>query len=385
MNFRMGLASLLAAQNQGGGAPPANTQPSAPPMPGQSPGQQAGGYPSIDYNTSSFPQQQQQYGGGQSGFPTQQPSADPFNRYSQPQQQQYGGGQAGYPSQSRPQQQQQSPYGGYGQQAPQQGGFPGQQNPGQYGQQGQQQQQQQAPSGGGGLSPQQIQQKLQTIVQQNRLEAFYPPQALQSVAQRVSRVDMQSISQKYRMPMEVASSLVSLALYDTVLFCDDSGSMAFEENGERIQDLKVILQRAAEVTCLFDDDGIQVRFMNGSVEGNGIRDTVSAGNLVQQVQFNGMTPLGTSLDTKVIRPFLGTQYGAGAIAFEFAQVGKDQGAQKFLASLDNDPNIGGSIDATSYYELEAEEFKRKGVTLTPDVWLLKLLCGAIDKSLDESD
>ena len=26
-----------------------------------------------------------------------------------------------------------------------------------------------------------------------------------------------------------------------------SGSMAFEENGERIQDLKVILQRAAEV------------------------------------------------------------------------------------------------------------------------------------------
>ena len=29
-----------------------------------------------------------------------------------------------------------------------------------------------------------------------------------------------------------------------------SGSMAFEENGERIQDLKVILQRAAEVQIL---------------------------------------------------------------------------------------------------------------------------------------
>lgn len=35
--------------------------------------------------------------------------------------------------------------------------------------------------------------------------------------------------------------------------------------------------------------------------------------------------------------------------------------------------------------MKCEQFKRKGVTLTPDVWLLKLLCGAIDKSLDEQD
>ena len=66
-------------------------------------------------------------------------------------------------------------------------------------------------------------------------------------------------------------------------------------------------------------------------------------------------------------------------------MGKDQKAQNFLAQLDSDPQVGDSIDATSYYELEAEEYKRKGITLTPDVWLVKLLCGAIDKSLDEAD
>ena len=43
---------------------------------------------------------------------------------------------------------------------------------------------------------------------------------------------------------------------------DDSGSMVFEEGGERIQDLKVILGRVAEVATMFDDDGIVIRFMN---------------------------------------------------------------------------------------------------------------------------
>ena len=85
--------------------------------------------------------------------------------------------------------------------------------------------------------------------------------------------------------MQLAISLCSLALYDTVIFCDDSGeqsagfccpwlqhvgslhdtdtpsagSMAFEEGGERIDDLKLILSRASEITTKFDSDGILVR------------------------------------------------------------------------------------------------------------------------------
>ena len=39
------------------------------------------------------------------------------------------------------------------------------------------------------------------------------------------------------------------------------------------------------------------------------------------------------------------------------QVGKDVGAQRFLASLDTDPEVGKAIDCTSYYENESEEFK----------------------------
>ena len=47
--------------------------------------------------------------------------------------------------------------------------------------------------------------------------------------------------------MELATDLVSLALYDIVIFADDSGSMIFEEGGDRVDDLKLIVGRVAEV------------------------------------------------------------------------------------------------------------------------------------------
>ena len=48
--------------------------------------------------------------------------------------------------------------------------------------------------------------------------------------------------------MELAIDLAPLALYDIVIYADDSGSMAFEEGGDRINDLKLIVGRVAEVT-----------------------------------------------------------------------------------------------------------------------------------------
>ena len=42
---------------------------------------------------------------------------------------------------------------------------------------------------------------------------------------------------------------------------DDSGSMAFEEGGERIDDMKAVLGRTADAATLFDTDGIVVRFV----------------------------------------------------------------------------------------------------------------------------
>lgn len=183
---------------------------------------------------------------------------------------------------------------------------------------------------------------------------------------------------------------------------DDSGSMQFEEEGSRIKDLRLILDRVSFAATLFDTDGISVRFMNtdlGHVRDNngrplqdGVANEQQIEKIMSGVQFKGLTPMGTSLRKKVIeeivlsraqsgqlrKPVLVItvtdgqpagepqsavfdtiryafdtlqsrfpQYGRGALAFEFAQVGNDELAKKFLGNLDSDPAIGPMVDCTS--------------------------------------
>jgi len=218
--------------------------------------------------------------------------------------------------------------------------------------------------------------------------------------------------------------------------------MAFEEEGSRIKDLRLILERVSFAATLFDADGISVRFMN--TDASGIRDQggrplqdslateQQIETLMRGINFKGLTPMGTALRQKVIdgivlakaqqgqlrKPILVItitdgqpagegqnavfdtiryafdtlqsrfpQYGKGALAFEFAQVGNDEQAKRFLAKLDEDPAVGPMVDCTSNYENEQEEMARANppVDLTPDLWIVKLLLGAIDSSYDTKD
>ncbi|KAL2918931.1 hypothetical protein HK105_201765 [Polyrhizophydium stewartii] len=273
-----------------------------------------------------------------------------------------------------------------------------------------------------------IEEKLHQIVNENRLHAWYDAAALARVQERLAGIDFQDLSHRWRIAPELVCDLCSLALFDVVFFIDDSGSMVFEEDGDRIDDLKFILSKAAEVMTLFDDDGVQVRFMNSNVIGEGIRTTDHVNELVERVRFSGMTPLGTQFKSKVIDPIvLGpaisgqmakpvltiiitdgeptrepkdtlrrviveakrtlsrTKYGPGALAIQIGQVGTDIKAQQFLATLDNDPEVGNMIDCTSNYEMESEEFTNNGAELTPEFWLLKLCVGAVDRGYDDAD
>ena len=213
--------------------------------------------------------------------------------------------------------------------------------------------------------------------------------------------------------------------------------MQFEEGGERIKDLKMILQRVAYAATLFDDDGVSIRFMNNSPEErglqcDGIKSEQQIEQLVSNIQFRGLTPMGTSLKKKVLEPlvvararsgqlrkpvlvltitdgqpagepqgavFEAVRYtitelsrlqngpGQGAVAFQFAQVGNDEKAREFLSQLDSDKSLGDWVDCTSNYESESAEIARKnpGTDLSPDEWLMTLLLGAIDRSYDTKD
>ncbi|GAA5860928.1 hypothetical protein JCM8547_003891 [Rhodosporidiobolus lusitaniae] len=421
----MGLASRLNAANAGaapGGAPPAQQQYGQPQQQSYAPP----------------PQQPQQ---GQYGAPPPYQSG----AYSAPQ-----GGKSQYappsgpppPVQNRPQSQYAPPSGpppppvgggGYGQQY----GQPPQQQ--QYGGPQQQYGQQQAYGAHAPPPPQHssqpsaatdyntILQLLQHTVQDQGIQAFYPPGSgrLEQIAQRVAQSGALSrVSQEWKIPLELAMDLAKLALFD-----DDSGSMKFEEGGSRIDDLRLIVQRCAFAAGLFDDDGIQVRFMNSRVEGNGLKTEHDVMSLISQVKFSGLTPLGTALDQKVLQPLLlapacanqlqkpvlviavtdgvpggedrntivrvlvnasrtlsATRYGSDALSVQIAQIGNDQHARAFLEELDEHPEVGGLVDCTSNYENEEENFRQKTAQeLTPELWLMKLLMGAVDTSYDLKD
>ncbi|CEQ41748.1 SPOSA6832_03484, partial [Sporobolomyces salmonicolor] len=265
-----------ASSPYGGGAPP--------PVPGGRPGQAP--------PTGQLPYPGQQYGQPQQG-------------YNQAPQGQFGGG-------------------GYGQQPPQQGYGPP--PPPSYGQPPAQQ-------GGGGAAtnPDMILNVLRQGVQDQKVSAFFPPGSLEQIAQRVAHTgSLARLAAEWRLPLEVAFDLCRLALFDVVLYLDDSGSMAFEENGSRIEDLKLVVSRVAQAAALFDEDGLQVklpppfcpgllfttvastdpsighqvRFMNSRVEGNNIASEQQANQLISQVKFSGLTPLGTALDQKILQPLV---------------------------------------------------------------------------------
>lgn len=178
--------------------------------------------------------------------------------------------------------------------------------------------------------------------------------------------------------------------------------MIFEQEGERVKDLRLILTRVAYAASLFDEDGISVRFMNTKHEAfyrgpaaPALDDTITSEQgveaLMSGVTFKGLTPMGTELKNKVLdemvlskarngtltKPVLvititdgqpagepqgavfdtiryasrelsrNPRYGPGAISFQFAQVGDDVKAREFLGRLDSDPEIGHLVDCTS--------------------------------------
>ncbi|UPX15038.1 uncharacterized protein EKO05_0005505 [Ascochyta rabiei] len=416
----------------------------APPPPGQPP--QSPAFPpspmspysgQAPQNQWSQPPPPQQYGQQQYG---QQPYQQQ-GQWSQPPQPQYG---------QPPQQYGQQPYGQYGPPGGPGGPPPGQQ----YGAPP-------PPQGQGGFggpqggppplqqvqgSPAEVQaykQLLQDCINEKGLQTFYPPGSpvLDQIAQQAA-AKINQVIQRWRVQKEIANDIVKLALYDVVLYIDDSGSMQFEEEGSRIKDLRLILERVSFAATLFDADGISLRFMNTDLsgvrdqQGRPLQDGVASEAQIEQimhgVQFKGLTPMGTSLRKKVIdeiilgraaqgqlkKPVLVIaitdgqpagepqnavfdtiryafdtlqqrypQYGRGGVAFEFAQVGNDEAAKKFLGKLDEDPQIGPMVDCTSNYENEQEEMSRANppVDLTPDLWIIKLLLGAIDRSYDSKD
>ncbi|KAL9118791.1 MAG: hypothetical protein Q9187_004654, partial [Circinaria calcarea] len=375
--------------------------------------------------------------------PPYNPGSQGYSRPPPPPPQSYGGypQRQSYGQPAAPQYPPQAPY----PLAPGSGYNPGTQYPPQGAPQGQYPPpggQQYGASQGQPAGPQEVAQYKQLLlatVQEKGLQNMYPPndRRLDELASRAP-AQVAQLCQRWGVPREIGQDIVKLGLFNIIIYIDNSGSMAFEEKGERIKDLKLILSRVAYAASLFDSDGINLRFMNWKLTPaetervlDNIRSEQQVEALVAQVPFKGLTPIGTELRNQVIDPLVlgkarkqalekpvliititdgqpagenpGTlaetirhtanelsrmpQYGRGAASFQFAQVGNDKQAQEFLSSLDSEPGIGDVIDCTSNFENEQEQMMKSNppVDLTPDLWLIKLMLGSIDSSYDTQD
>eukprot|EP00667_Euglena_gracilis_P033548 EG_transcript_55079 len=121
------------------------------------------------------------------------------------------------------------------------------------------------------------------------MQQLFPLERITRIAQRVvTNVDFDAISERWKLPMEFTIDFCLLALFDIVLYVDDSLSMAGPRWDE---ELREIVERTTTMATLFDDDGISVRFMNADVVGDNIRTKRDVMDLLRTVRpYNG-TPI----------------------------------------------------------------------------------------------
>jgi len=132
---------------------------------------------------------------------------------------------------------------------------------------------------------------------------MYPENRLAGIANDMAKKDPVNIlCNHWKLPKEIGFDFVKLALFDVVFLLDDSGSMRFGEG--LIDELKFILSNVAFATGLFDQDGFSVRCMNSNIQGDNIRTEQQAAALVDQVRFEDVTPLATSLKNKILDPLI---------------------------------------------------------------------------------
>jgi len=277
-----------------------------------------------------------------------------------------------------------------------------------------------------------VKSRIDKVILEKGFQHFYPPNSPQynNLLIRLSHVDFPALANKRRLPIEMAFDLAALALVDTIVFADDSGSMNFDENWnqsmEKIEDMKLIFSRIVETAVLFDDDGISIRFFNNNQVFDNVTSEQLATQAIDAITCNGSTPIGKNLVTKVFQPYVyskvnvnqftkpvmvyiitdgapddkaelkyniqqckqwlqSTPFGKSAVNIMFAQVGRDKNASNYLRELDNDRDIGEDVDTTGNFEMEYEKYIAKGVNLTPDLWLLQMCLGAIDRNYDEGN
>lgn len=173
---------------------------------------------------------------------------------------------------------------------------------------------------GSEMTPEQCKERLQDQVKTKKLEAFYPeiPNELaEKAAKMVNELRAKGCSR------EMANQFAIMTLYDLailiglyppkadqvgakflIIMIDDSDSMKYEENGERIKTVQKTLDNIANVYGLARDQGIiTVRFLNAP-QGKKNVTVKTVKSVLKNHNYGGVTRIGTELKKKILDRFV---------------------------------------------------------------------------------
>ena len=265
---------------------------------------------------------------------------------------------------------------------------------------------------------QEMQNKLDSYIQKSGLETFFAPgdnfiQEIATKAYNLSNDPADTLNTP-----DGVRRLTQLALYQTVIYCDDSSSMDDTQNSPtRYENMCTIVERIARIATKLAPNGIGVhlRFINSSSQTKSTAEEIMAA--MKDVKPRGKTPLGNGIYHKVLKPLVHDvvqsgklerpllicvitdgspdkndkptfrqaitackdelhekEYPSTAVRYLISQIGNDAGAKDFLQILEKDEDLkgiiycmadSGNLDAT-FMELRENERNL-------DMWLLKTL------------
>ncbi|KAL2857466.1 hypothetical protein BJX68DRAFT_263032 [Aspergillus pseudodeflectus] len=260
--------------------------------------------------------------------------------------------------------------------------------------------------------------KMHGIIKETNLGRFFPDDNpfLEKLVDRA--VDLEQNDPTNSLP---TTDLCRLALYQPVLYCDDSGSM---RKGQRKGHLEELSKRITSITTRVvpDGEGIELRFINAATTPEMSKPSLEAiSGIMKGVRFDGWTQIGTNLKKKVLdeivyrqldsnifkRPVLvsvitdGEPTGAGennntfkdvilecgrrlkakgydpdVVQFQISQIGEDQAAEHFLDSLKEEIDLADVLYITSD-RLDTQFAKLRNNEDHLEQWLLEILLGPI--------
>ncbi|CAH0051053.1 unnamed protein product [Clonostachys solani] len=196
---------------------------------------------------------------------------------------------------------------------------------------------------------------------------------------------------------EYLDDLLVLALFDTILFLDNSWSM--NDSNEPTEELQDIAGSIVEVESIYENTpSVRIEFLNGKPRDDTAETADEVRAKIANIDNFGSTPLGAQLRKKILDQFvypklqakgtfrpvlicvitdgapdpsekgrfqleiqeckklLGnrdrTLVGDKHVLFQISRVGKLREAEKFMRSLKADPELKNILHVTSYQELE---------------------------------